>query len=72
MKRIFMLSSHALLCQGIESLLCSDAELEFIGQEADVKNGIKRINELEPDVVIWTMVRQPVTRHWRRSCCSNC
>jgi DNA-binding NarL/FixJ family response regulator len=52
MKRIFMLSSHALFCEGIESLLRSDSELEFIGQDADVKNGIKRINELQPDVVI--------------------
>lgn len=52
MKRIFMLSSHALFCEGIESLMCSDTELEFIGQEADVNNGIKRINELQPDVVI--------------------
>ncbi|MBI5030335.1 MAG: response regulator transcription factor [Chloroflexi bacterium] len=53
MKRIFMLSRHALFCEGIESLLKCDAELEFIGREANVDDGIRRIYELRPDVVIF-------------------
>ena len=51
-KRIFMLSSHPLFCEGIENLLRCDAELEFIGREADVNKGINRIKDLQPDVVI--------------------
>ena len=52
MQRIFMLSNHALFCEGIESLLASDGELAFVGREANVDQGIQRIHELRPDVVI--------------------
>ncbi len=35
MKRIFMLSSHPLFSQGVESLLRREAELEIVGRETD-------------------------------------
>ncbi|MBM4466967.1 MAG: response regulator transcription factor [Chloroflexi bacterium] len=48
MKRIFMLSSHLLFSQGVESLL----RLEIVGRETDADKAIERIKELRPDVVI--------------------
>ena len=52
MKRIFMLSSHPLFSQGVESLLCQKAGLEIVGREMDVEKGLERIKQLRPDVVI--------------------
>lgn len=72
MQRIFMLSNHALFCEGIESLLASDGELAFVGREANVDQGIQRIHELRLDVVILVTVHQSVTRPWQRSCSNIC
>ena len=52
MKRIFMLSSHPLFSQGVESLLCQEVGLEIVGREMDVEKGLERIKQLRPDVVI--------------------
>jgi DNA-binding NarL/FixJ family response regulator len=52
MKRIFMLSSHPLFSQGVESLLCREAGLQIVGREMDLERGLDRIRELRPDVVI--------------------
>jgi len=52
MKRIFMLSSHPLFSQGVESLLRRETGLEIVGREADADKALERIKELRPDVVI--------------------
>jgi chemotaxis response regulator CheB len=52
MKRIFMLSSHPLLGQGVESLLRRETGLEIVGREMDVDKAVERIKELRPDAVI--------------------
>jgi DNA-binding NarL/FixJ family response regulator len=52
MKRVFVLSSHSLFGQGIESLLRQDVRLEIVGRAADLDEAIQRIRELQPDVII--------------------
>jgi DNA-binding NarL/FixJ family response regulator len=52
MKRIFMLSSHPLFSQGVESLLRRQTGLEIVGREADADKALERIKELRPDVVV--------------------
>jgi DNA-binding NarL/FixJ family response regulator len=52
MKRVFMLSNHPLLGQGVESLLRWETGLEIVGREVDVDKAIDRIRELRPDAVI--------------------
>ncbi|MBM4467201.1 MAG: response regulator transcription factor [Chloroflexi bacterium] len=52
MKRIFMLSSHPLFSQGVESLLRRETGLEIVGREADADQALERIKELQPDVVV--------------------
>jgi TorA maturation chaperone TorD len=52
MKRVFLLSSHPLFGQGVESLLRRETGLEIVGCERDVDKAMERIEELWPDVVI--------------------
>jgi DNA-binding NarL/FixJ family response regulator len=52
MKCIFMLSTHPLFSQGVESLLRQETGLEIVGRETDVDKAVERIKELRPDVVI--------------------
>jgi AmiR/NasT family two-component response regulator len=52
MRRVFILSSHPLFGQGVESLLRQEARLEIVGQETDVDKAVERIKELQPNVVI--------------------
>jgi len=52
MRRVFILSSHPLFGQGVESLLRQEARLEIVGQETDVDKALERIKELQPNVVI--------------------
>ncbi len=52
MLRILMVSSYPIFSQGIEKLLCDEAELEIVGRETDFDRAIERINLLQPDVVI--------------------
>jgi DNA-binding NarL/FixJ family response regulator len=53
MRRVFILSSHALFSHGVESLLRQEPGLEIVGWETDVDRAIERIQELRPDVVIF-------------------
>ena len=52
MKRVFILSSHPLFSQGVESLLRRESNLEVMGCETDVDKALEYIKELQPDVVI--------------------
>jgi DNA-binding NarL/FixJ family response regulator len=52
MKRVFILSSHPLFSQGVESLLRQEAGLDIVGREADADKALERIKEIQPDVVI--------------------
>jgi DNA-binding NarL/FixJ family response regulator len=52
MKRVFLLSSHPLFSQGVESLLRQETGLEIVGCDTDVDQAVKHIKELRPDVVI--------------------
>ena len=52
MKRVFILSSHPLFGQGVESLLRQETGLDVVGRETDADKAIERVKELRPDVVI--------------------
>ncbi len=52
MKRIFMFSTHPLFSQGVETLLCQNSQVEFVGRESDIEKAIERIQLLHPDIVI--------------------
>ena len=52
MRRIFILSSHPLFSQGVESLLRQQPGVEIVGRETDVDKAMECIKELQPDVVI--------------------
>lgn len=52
LKRVFMLASHPLFSQGVESLLRGKASLKVVGRETDAGRAAKQIRKLKPDVVI--------------------
>jgi TorA maturation chaperone TorD len=52
MKHIFMLSSQLMFSRGMENLLGGQANVEIVGHESDAALALKRIHELQPDVVI--------------------
>jgi hypothetical protein len=51
--RVFIISETPLLNGKLSSRLISTCELEFIGEEMDVEQGIHKVEVLKPDVVIW-------------------
>ena len=52
MKRVFMLSSQLMFSRGVENLLGGQATVEIVGRASDAIHALKRIRELQPDVVI--------------------
>jgi DNA-binding NarL/FixJ family response regulator len=52
MKRIFLLSSHPLFGQGVESLLRQETEFDIVGLETDIDRAVARIKRLRPDAVV--------------------
>jgi chemotaxis response regulator CheB len=52
MKRIFLLSSHPLFGQGVESLLRRESGFDIVGLETDIDRAVARIKRLRPDAVV--------------------
>lgn len=52
MKKVCILSRHALFCKGIEALLSQEAGLEITNWGTDYESVIERIKQYSPDVVI--------------------
>jgi DNA-binding NarL/FixJ family response regulator len=52
MLRIFIISSHLMFSLGLENLLRQDKELRVLGQETNREQAIRRVTELQPEVVI--------------------
>lgn len=52
MIRVFLVDDHDLVRQGIRALLERDPEIEVVGEAGDGQEAIRRVSELEPDVVL--------------------
>ncbi len=52
MKRVFIISSGSMFCEGVESLLGRDANVEIAGSETNLADALAHIGRLQPDVVI--------------------
>ena len=50
--QIFVISSHLMFGQGLESLLRQEAKFEIVGQETDVDRALEKIKALQPEVII--------------------
>ncbi|TET13392.1 MAG: response regulator transcription factor [Dehalococcoidia bacterium] len=50
--RVLIVDDHALLREGIRSLLASHDDLEVVGEAADGREAIEKARELVPDVVL--------------------
>ena len=51
-KRVFIISTSRMFSNGLEILLRSESQIEVVGQDADIERAIRRLNKLQPDVVI--------------------
>ena len=52
MKRVLLYSSRSLFAHGVKTLLDSEPDCEVIGWESDVEAAVKRVQELQPDVIL--------------------
>lgn len=52
MLQIFIVSSYLMFSLGLENLLRQDKEIKILGQETDRERAIRKIEELQPDIVI--------------------
>jgi len=53
MTRVLIISNHRMFGSGLESLLDDEPGLEVVGQEKDLEQAIDRMDDHEPDVVIF-------------------
>ncbi|QPC80943.1 hypothetical protein G4Y79_14640 [Phototrophicus methaneseepsis] len=58
MKRVLIYSTRSLFSSGIKTLLDAEPELTVIAWETDAEEVIKRIHEMQPDVIL-VMVKGP-------------
>ncbi len=52
MPRVFILLKLPLFSEGVESMLRKHTEFEIVGRETDTDIAVKRIAELQPDMVL--------------------
>jgi two-component system nitrate/nitrite response regulator NarL len=50
--RVLIIDDHTLFRSGVKALLARQAGFEVVGEAADGLDGIKRANELKPDVIL--------------------
>ncbi|WP_028454569.1 response regulator [Chitinilyticum litopenaei] len=50
--RVLLIDDHTLFRSGVKLLLSKQADLHIVGEAADGTEGLKRVHELKPDVVL--------------------
>lgn len=50
--RIVIAEDHTILREGLRALLCSDPEVEVVGEAADGMEAIRRVEKISPDLVL--------------------
>lgn len=51
-KKIFIVEDHQLFREGLKAMLCANPTLEVVGESADGLEAFKRIEKLQPDLVL--------------------
>jgi DNA-binding NarL/FixJ family response regulator len=51
-RRVFIVYSHALFAEGVNSLLGKEDGLTVVGMDNNLKRAVERINTIEPEVVV--------------------
>ena len=50
--KILLVDDHVIMREGVRALLSSYDEIDIVGEAADGKEAIEKVNELSPDVVV--------------------
>jgi DNA-binding NarL/FixJ family response regulator len=54
--RVLLVDDHAILREGVHALLTREPDIEVVGEAADGREALERVEELHPDVVIMDIV----------------
>ncbi len=49
---VLLADDHKVVCDGLEVLLNSESDIHVVGQAADGREAVRRVRELQPDIVI--------------------
>jgi len=52
MTKILIVDDHPIVCEGLAQLIIQEPDLEVLGIAADALEGMKKVEELKPDLVI--------------------
>jgi RNA polymerase sigma factor (sigma-70 family) len=52
MVKVFLIDDHRIFLEGLEKLLSDDPAMVIVGTSSDAREGIKKIQQLQPDVVL--------------------
>jgi len=52
MTKILIVDDHPIVCEGLAQLIIQEPDLEVVGTAADALEGMKKVEELKPDLVI--------------------
>jgi len=52
MTKILIVDDHPIVCEGLAQLIIQEPDLEVVGIAADALEGMKKVEELKPDLVI--------------------
>jgi DNA-binding NarL/FixJ family response regulator len=50
--RVLIVDDHDVVRRGIRSVICSDPELEIVGEAATGEDAVRKAGELKPDLVL--------------------
>lgn len=59
--RVVIVDDHAILREGIRSLLSGDPDIEVVGEGADGKDALRLVDELQPDAVLMDIAMPGMT-----------
>lgn len=54
--RVFVVDDHAIVRDGIHSLLATEPDIEFVGEAANGTDAVSKVRNLRPDVILMDLV----------------
>ena len=54
--RVFVVDDHAIVRDGIQSLLATEPDIKFVGEAANGAEAVSKVRILRPDVILMDLV----------------
>jgi len=52
MVKVFLIDDHRIFLEGLEKLISDDPSMVIVGTSSDAREGVKKIQQLQPDIVL--------------------